>query len=241
MEAMKDILIRLQLEYVDVVYAHRYDALTPMLEIVQGFTDIIKKGHAFYWGTSMWPAQKLTEAYWIAKINNLIPPIVEQPIYNMFARQYLELEYLPMFDYPYQLGTTIWSPLDGGILTGKYNKDIPKDSRLGGDRLGKWFKDNLKAAKVEKIEALIPIAEELKTTMTNLALAWCLKNPNVSVVLLGASKGEQVIENAGALEVARNLKPEHMKKIEEILANKPQADWAMSPHPARQKPLKSNI
>jgi len=149
-EGMTDLLKRLQLEYVDIIYAHRYDGLTPMLEIVQGFNYIIQKGWASYWGTSMWPAQKLTEAYWIAKINHLIPPVVEQPIYNMFARQYVELEYLPMFELPYGLGTSIFSPLDAGILTGKYNKEIPKDSRLGGDRLAIWFKDFLNKEKVEK-------------------------------------------------------------------------------------------
>jgi len=241
MEGMKDALKRLQLEYVDIIYAHRYDALTPMLEIVQSFTDIIRKGYAFYWGTSMWPSQKLTEAYWIAKVYNLIPPIVEQPLYSMFSRQYLELEYLPMFELPYKLGTTIWSPLEGGILTGKYNKEIPKDSRIGGDRLAKYFKDFLQKEKIEKIELLIPIAEELESSMTNLAIGWCLKNQNVSVVILGASKAQQILENSGALDVARKLNPETMKKIEDILKNKPQADWAISPPPSRQKPIKSNI
>jgi len=240
-EGMKDCLKRLQLDYVDIIYAHRYDGLTPMLEIVQGFTDIIKKGYAFYWGTSMWPNYRLVEAYWIAKVHNLITPVVEQPVYNMFSRKYVELEYLPLYENPYQLATTIWSPLDAGVLTGKYNKGIPDDSRMGGDRLKAWFSNNLNQEKVQKIELLMPIAEELKTSMTNLAIAWCLKNPNVSCVLLGATKGEQVLENAGCLNTVRELKAETMQKIDDILKNKPQADWAISAPPQRSKPLKSSF
>merc|ERR1712048_996004 len=134
-ESMKDELARLQLDYVDIVYVHRYDPTTPMLEIVRAFNKLIQDGKAFYWGTSMWTAQKLTEAYWVAKINNLIPPVVEQPIYNMFSRDWLENQYLPLMEAPYSLGMTVFSPLDSGILTGKYVKkeETPKDSRLGKD------------------------------------------------------------------------------------------------------------
>eukprot|EP01084_Bolivina_argentea_P287310 492989_1 len=139
-EGINESLERLQLDYVDIIYAHTVDALTPTEEIVMGFTDIIRNGKAFYWGTSGWPAQKITEAYWIAKINNWIPPVVEQPPYNMFNRTQVEKDLLPMFYAPYKIGTTIWGPLDAGILTGKYVKEVPKDSRLGdGNSLGKWW------------------------------------------------------------------------------------------------------
>jgi len=226
MEGINGSLERLQLEYVDVVFAHRYDPLTPMEEIVRGFTDIIRSGKAFYWGTSQWTSQKITEAYWIAKVHNLIPPVVEQPIYNMFTRDILEIEFLPMFQQPYAIGTTIWSPLDSGVLTGKYNKDIPKESRMGDSRLADWVKlfyaKSLgdKCVKVEKLIAYA--AEKFNTSVTILALAWAIKNHNVSVCLLGATKPGQLEENMKCIEIASKLTKQHIEEIDVILDNKPQ-------------------
>jgi len=223
-EAMNEELERLQLDYVDVVLAHRHDPLTPMLEIVRGFTDIIRSGKAFYWGTSMWSAQKITEAYWVAKVNKLIAPVVEQPLYNMFSRDIMEKDYLPMFEQPYNIGTTTWSPLDSGILTGKYVKEVPKDSRLGGqNRLGKWWGNEkyVAAEKNAKVEKLMEIAKEMGVSMVSLALGWVIKNKNVSVCLLGGSKASQLEQNCEALAAAKKLTAEELKRIDEILDNNP--------------------
>jgi len=224
-QSMTEELARLQLDYVDIVYAHRYDPTTPMLETVRGFTKLIQDGKAFYWGTSMWSAQKLTEAYWIAKMNGLIPPVVEQPQYNMFAREKLEKEYLPMFELPYGLGTTTWSPLDSGMLTGKYVKEVPKDSRLGGNnRLGNnWWGNEkyIKQEKNDKVVKLMEIAKEMGVSMVALALAWVIKNKNVSVCILGGSKPYQLVENMDAIAAAAKLDAKLEARIEEILQNKP--------------------
>jgi len=229
MEGIKGSLQRLQLDYVDVIYAHRYDALTPMEEIVRGFTDIIRSGKALYWGTSMWTSQKITEAYWVAKLNNLIPPVVEQPIYNMFAREIVENEYAPLYESPYELGTTIWSPLDSGILTGKYNENVPSDSRLNEkNRLSIWLRNYYEMTKDEKIEivkSLMAYAKEkLNTSVAILALAWVIKNRHVSVCLLGGTKPQQVEENMKALEIASKLTKENLEEIEKLLKNKPRPD-----------------
>merc|ERR1711997_184354 len=174
---------------------------------------------------------KLTEAYWIAKMNNLIPPVVEQPWYNMFARDKLEKEYVPLFEKPYSLGTTVWSPLDSGILTGKYVKDVPKDSRLGGNnRLGNnWYgnENYIKKQKNEKVVKLMEIAKEMDVSMVSLALAWVIKNKNVSVCILGGSKAHQLVQNMDSIATAVKLDEDKLKKIEEILDNAP-------PAPARQ-------
>jgi len=223
-------LKRMQLEYVDVVYAHRFDPSTPILEIVQAFTQLIRDGKAFYWGTSMWPAVRILEAYWIAKVNKLIPPVVEQPLYNMFSRQYVEAEYLPLFEDPYNIGTTVWCPLDSGILTGKYLEGIPKDSRLGSDRLAVWFQgafDRTIEEKRAKLRKLQKICEQLKCELAELALAWILKNKDVSVCLVGASRAEQLESNIKALDVAKKLDKETMAELEKILENKPVRDASM--------------
>jgi len=223
-ESMNAELSRLQLDYVDIVYAHRFDHATPMLEIVRGFTKLINDGKAFYWGTSMWSAQKLTEAYWLAYVHHLIPPVVEQPIYNMFARDIMEKEYSPMFKYPYSMGTTVWSPLDSGVLTGKYVKEIPKDSRLGGNnRLGNNWYGNEKyiGNKNEKVGKLMDIAKEMNVSMVSLAIAWVIKNKNVSVCMLGGSKAYQLEQNMDSIATAKKLDAEKLKKIEKILDNKP--------------------
>jgi len=225
MEGINASLKRLQLDYVDVLFAHRFDPVTPMEEIVRGFTDIIRAGKAFYWGTSMWTSQKITEAYWVAKVNNLIPPVVEQPIYNMLARDIVEIEYSPLYEQPYGIGTTIWSPLDTGVLTGKYNKDIPKESRLDRFAFIKNRYEKTLSAKIEKVERLTKYAhDKFDTSVAALAIAWVVKNRNVSVCLLGATKPAQLEENLKSLEIAVKLTKQDMEDIEKLLENKPVHD-----------------
>ena len=157
-------------------------------------------------------------------MHKLIPPVVEQPIYNMFARHIMEEEYLPMFELPYALGTTVWSPLDSGVLTGKYVKEIPKDSRLGGNnRLGNnWFgNEKYIGNKNEIVDELMEVAKEMDVSMVSLALGWVIKNKNVSCCLLGGSKPHQLVQNMDAIATAIKLDADKLKKIEDILGNKP--------------------
>jgi len=222
-EGMDASLKRLKLDYVDLVFCHRPDVLGNMEETVRAFTQLIRDGKALYWGTSEWSAVEIAEAYWIAKVHNLIPPVVEQPQYNMFHRDRVEQEYSRLYQHPYRIGTTIWSPLASGILTGKYNKEIPKGSRMdskGYEWLAKVF-DNTKAERIPKVEKLMEIAERLGCSVTQLAIAWCAKNENVSTVLLGSSRKWQLEENLGAVRVLDLLTPEIMEEIEFILGNKP--------------------
>lgn len=216
-------LDRLRLEYVDLIFCHRADIHTPVEETVWAMNYLINKGKALYWGTSEWSPDKIMEAYAIARQEHLIPPLMEQPEYNMFNRKRVERLYAHLYQ-EIGLGTTIWSPLDSGILTGKYNQGIPKDSRLnleGYDWLVEGYKSTEGEEKIKKVDQLMVIAEKLDCTMAQLALAWCLKNPNVSTVITGASKPEQVVENMAALEVVPRLTDEVMDQIEEILDNKP--------------------
>jgi len=223
MEGMDKSLRRMQLDHVDIVFAHRPDALGNMEETVRAFTDLIRNGKAHYWGTSEWSAQEITEAYWIAKTQNLIPPVVEQPQYNLFVRERVEKEYARLYEAPYRMGTTIWSPLKGGVLTGKYNKEIPKGSRFDTEGYI-WLKnqfDKDKAEKVPKVEKLMEIAERIGCSVTQLSIAWCMKNPNVSTVLLGSTKFHQLEENLGSMDVFDKLTPEVLSEIDEVMGNKP--------------------
>jgi aryl-alcohol dehydrogenase-like predicted oxidoreductase len=166
------------------------------------------------------------QAHAVARREHLIPPLMEQPEYNMFNRQRVEADYAHLFQ-EIGLGTTIWSPLDSGILTGKYNQGIPKDSRLdldGFDWLREGYESQEGKEKIKKVGQLMPIAEELGCTMAQLALAWCLKNPNISTVITGASKPEQVVENIAALDVVPQLTDEIMERVDEILDNKPKPE-----------------
>jgi len=225
-EGLKSSLARLQHDYVDVVFAHRPDIGTPMLEIVEGFTQVIRNLNlVYYWGTSEWSATQITEATRLAEQHNLIAPIAEQPQYNAFHRERFEVEYAPVFE-KFGYGTTIWSPLAGGLLTGKYNDGIPQDSRYSTNK--GLFEDTIKKletpegkAKLEKVRKLTAIAEKLGGTATHIALAWAAKNPNVSTVILGATKVEQVHDNCKALKLLDKLTPELMEEIEGILENKP--------------------
>ena len=217
-EGINASLERLQMDYVDLLFCHRSDIHTPVEETVWAMNQIIQQGKAFYWGTSQWSAQQIMDAYGIARREHLIPPLMEQPEYNMFHRERVEREYALLYE-KIGLGTTIWSPLDSGILTGKYNQGIPEDSRLAKET---WLQRELVQEKIEKVRQLTPLAEELGGSMAQLALAWCLKNPDVSTVITGASRPEQVRENMGALDLVGRLTPEVMERIEGILDNKPE-------------------
>lgn len=219
-------LERMQLDYVDLLFCHRPDILTPIEETVRAMNYLIDQGKVFYWGTSEWSADKIMEAWAIARRENLIPPLMEQPEYNMFNRKRVEREYARLYQ-EIGLGTTIWSPLDSGILTGKYNQGIPKDSRLdldGFDWLREGYESPEGKEKIEKVGQLIPLAEELNCTMAQLALAWCTVNQDVSTVITGASKPEQVEENMASLEVVPKLTEDILERIEEILDNKPKPE-----------------
>jgi len=216
-------LARLQLDYVDLIFCHRPDIRTPIEETVRAMNFIINQGKAFYWGTSEWSAEQLRAAYEIARREHLIPPTMEQPQYNMFEREKIEKEYLPLFD-EFGLGTTIWSPLSSGILTGKYNDGIPENTRVTLKGY-EWLKDRIESdegrQQIEIVKKLTPVAEKLGGTMAQLALAWCLKNKNVSTVITGATKIEQLNDNLGALDLVEKLTPEIMTHIDNILGNKP--------------------
>lgn len=222
-EGMDASLKRMGLEYVDLVFAHRPDIHTPIEETVRAFNQLIAQGKVFYWGTSEWSSQQIMEAYGIARREHLIPPLMEQPQYNMFHRERVEVEYLPLYT-EIGLGTTIWSPLASGLLTGKYNQGIPDDSRANLPGY-EWLKDRLSGDKalenINKVEKLAEVAKDLGCTTAQLALAWCLLNPHVSTVITGASKADQVRENMKAIEYVDQLTAEVIERIEGILDNQP--------------------
>jgi voltage-dependent potassium channel beta subunit len=220
-EACHAALKRLQVDYLDLFFCHRPDKDTPIEETVWTMNILIQQGKILYWGTSEWSAQEIMEAHMIARQNNLIGPTMEQPQYNMFHREKVEVE----FDQIYKtvgLGTTIWSPLASGVLTSKYIDKFPEGTRLSMKGL-EWLKDSaLTEERLEKVRDLDKLAKELDTSLPVMALAWCLKNENVSTVILGASKTAQLEENMEALGFRKKLTPEIMEKIEEILDNKPE-------------------
>jgi voltage-dependent potassium channel beta subunit len=223
-EACDQAIQRLGVDYLDLYFCHRPDPKVPMEEIVRAMSDLIQQGKVFYWGTSEWSAQQIMEAYGIARQYNLIPPTMEQPEYNMFQRVRFEVEYARLYDV-IGLGTTIWSPLASGILTGKYSDGIPDDTRMnlpGYEWLRKHLESEKGQHKVAKAAELASVAEEFGVTMPKLALAWCLKNPNVSTVIIGATRLEQLTENLGSLEVIELLSDDVMDRIEEILDNRPE-------------------
>ena len=220
-------LKRLQTDYVDLIFCHRPDLHTPIEETVWAMNQVIRQGKAFYWGTSEWTAEQIREAYHLARKNHLIPPLMEQPQYNMLHREKVEKEFLSLYN-EIGLGTTIWSPLASGLLTGKYNNGIPKDSRLNMKNY-EWLRKQLLESEegkinLAKVKKLAAVANELDISMPNLAIAWCLKNPNVSTVITGASKPEQVKQNMKAVDAGDKLTPDVLERIEKILDNKPKAD-----------------
>lgn len=218
-EGINGSLKRLDMEYVDLIYCHRPDPTTPIEETVWAMHNIIEWGKAFYWGTSEWAASEIIEAIQIAEQHHLHKPVVEQPQYNMFERKRLEGDYVRFYK-DYGLGTTTWSPLASGLLSGKYNKGIPKNSR-GTLKGYEWLANRLTDKdRLDKVAALEPIAKELGCTMSQLGLAWCLKNPFVSTVITGASRVEQVHENMKASDVVEKITPEIMERIDAIFGVK---------------------
>ena len=217
-------LKRMQTDYVDLVFCHRPDLHTPIEETVRAMDQVIQSGKAFYWGTSEWSAVQIQKAYQVARQHDLRPPLMDQPQYNMFHRDKIESEFKPLYD-DIGLGTTIWSPLASGLLTGKYNDGIPDDSRLSMDQY-EWLKESLLESeegkqRLKKVGELANVADDLGISMPHLALAWCLKNKDVSTVITGASKPKQVKENMKAIDKVDLLTDDVIDEIEEILDNKP--------------------
>jgi voltage-dependent potassium channel beta subunit len=225
-DACNAALKRLQVEYLDLYFCHRPDPNTPIEETVRTMHNLIQQGKVLYWGTSEWSAQQITEAHGIAREYNLTPPTMEQPEYNLFHREKIEKDYLPLYN-NFGLGTTIWSPLASGILTGKYKKGIPKESRLNLKNY-EWLKnqfDNPEGrAQIEKTEKLKAIANELNISVHHLALLWCANNRNVSTIILGASKLGQLKDNLSVLNISIEFTNEVIDKIEGIVQSKPIED-----------------
>lgn len=217
-EACHAALKRLQVDYLDLYFCHRPDPNTPIAETVRAMHDLITQGKVLYWGTSEWSADQLNEAYRIAKEQFLIAPTMEQPQYNLFWRNRVEREYAPLYE-QYGLGTTIWSPLASGLLSGKYDKDTPDNTRLLRADMN-WLKEKTigdqSGDKLTKTRLFSALARELGTTPACLAIAWCLKNPNVSTAILGASKTSQLEENLNALTAQSLLTDEVKQEIETL-------------------------
>jgi voltage-dependent potassium channel beta subunit len=224
-EACHEALQRLQTDYLDLYFCHRPDVNVPIEEVVWTMHNLIQQGKVLYWGTSQWSGAEIMEAHRVADQHHLIAPTVEQPQYNMFERFKMEQDYLPVFK-NVGLGTTIWSPLAAGFLTGKYNDGIPAGSRLAIEGFD-WLKERwVQEAKLEKVKKLSSLANELGVSLASLAIAWTIKNPHVTTSILGATKKEQLLENLKALEVISLLSTEVVQKIEDILQNKPVMDLA---------------
>lgn len=220
-EACHQAMKRLQVDYLDLYFCHRPDKSTPIEETVWAMHQLIMQGKILYWGTSEWSAQEIMEAHFFAKQNHLIGPIVEQPEYNMFARKKVEVEFAQLYK-TVGLGTTIWSPLASGILTDKYLNKFPKGTRLGVEGL-EWLKEkNVTEEKLSKVTALNELANELDMSLPIMSLAWCLKNENVSTVILGASKMSQLKENIKSIDVLSQMDESVMERIEKILENQPE-------------------
>ena len=216
-EGVNAALTRLQLEYVDLVFAHRPDPETPIEETVFAFNQVIREGKAFYWGTSEWSAAEILRATDFARRNNLRPPSMEQPQYNLFHRRRFEEEYDILYK-ELGYGTTVWSPLYGGMLTGKYNQgEIPKGSRADLSDFD-WMKKRVQdEKKLAVTRQLAEVADDLGVSLAQMSLAWLLKNPNVSTVITGASKLSQIEENMKAIEIKDQLTDDVMERIDQII------------------------
>jgi voltage-dependent potassium channel beta subunit len=220
-EACHEALGRLQVDYLDLFYCHRPDKKTPIEEVVRTMNTLIEQGKILYWGTSEWSAAEIMEAHMIARELHLIGPQVEQPEYNLFKRQKMEVDYYTIFK-NVGMGTTIWSPLASGLLTGKYNDGVPEGSRLALEGF-EWLKDRtLSDEKIGRVRNLGNLAKELGTSLATLSIAWCIKNNNVTTAILGATKEEQLLENLKALDVLPLLTDDVMTKIDEIMGTKPE-------------------
>jgi voltage-dependent potassium channel beta subunit len=218
-EACHQALQRLRVEHLDLYFCHRPDPDTPIAETVAAMDMLVRQGKVLYWGTSEWPAEAIIEAHQVARENHLTAPTMEQPQYNLLHRERVEREYAPLYD-SYGMGTTIWSPLASGLLSGKYNAGIPHDARLGQPGY-EWLREAIlenDPGRLDKVRRLVPVAQELGISMAQLAIAWCLVNPHVSTVMLGASKLEQLQQNLGALDVLPRLTDEVLRQIEQAVA-----------------------
>jgi voltage-dependent potassium channel beta subunit len=218
MQAIEGSLSRLGIDYVDLVFCHRADPETPIEETVRAMHDMIAAGKALYWGTSEWSAAEIAAAWEIAERHHLHKPVTEQPQYNLFHRDRVEKEYARLYG-DYGIGATTWSPLASGLLTGKYADGVPADSRAALKGF-EWLAERiLEPGRLRQVKSLAPIAQELGCTLAQMSLAWCLKNPNVSTVITGASRPSQVVENMKALEVVPKLTPDVMARIEAVVAS----------------------
>ncbi|KAJ8639054.1 hypothetical protein MRB53_015748 [Persea americana] len=236
-EGTKASLTRLDMDYVDILYCHRPDTATPIEETVRAMNYVIDHGWALYWGTSEWSAQQITEAWAVAQRLDLVGPIVEQPKYNLFHRHKVEVEYQPLYS-NYGLGLTTWSPLASGVLTGKYNKGtIPLDSRFALENYKNLASRTLVDDVLRKVDNLKPIADELGVPLSQLAIAWCASNPNVSSVITGATKESQILENMKAIDVIPLLTPQVVEKIEAVVQSKPQCAKLYSSDDDQYKPI----
>ncbi len=217
-EACDQALQRLQVDYLDLYFCHRPDEDTPVEETVFAMDTLIRQGKVLYWGTSEWPADRIREAHLVARAHHLHGPSMEQPQYNLLHRERFEVEYAPLYE-EFGMGTTIWSPLASGLLTGKYRDGIPDDSRLNLPGY-EWLREAVMEdpTRLEKAHAVADIADQMGIAPAQFALAWCLKNPHVSTVLLGASKPEQLKQNLAALDVVEQLDASVMQRVEKALA-----------------------
>jgi voltage-dependent potassium channel beta subunit len=218
MEACHQALQRLRVDYLDLYFCHRADPDTPIAETVAAMDMLVRQGKVLYWGTSEWPAEAIHEAHQIARENHLVAPVMEQPQYNLLHRERVEVEYAPLYE-AYGMGTTIWSPLASGLLSGKYNDGVPADSRLAQPGY-EWLRESVLGhgdERLGKVRALQPIAAELGTSLAQLAIAWCLLNPHVSTVMLGASKREQLEQNLDALELLPRLDAAVAQRIRRVV------------------------
>ncbi|MCB9308034.1 MAG: aldo/keto reductase [Lewinellaceae bacterium] len=221
-EACHASLRRLRVDYIDLYFCHRPDKNTPMEETVWAMNHLIAQGKILYWGTSEWSAQEIMEAHMVARENRLIGPLMEQPQYNMFHREKVEVEYAQIYK-TVGLGTTIWSPLYSGVLTDKYLDKFPENTRFSIEGMD-WLRErNLTPGHIDKVRQLSGLAKEIGVSMPNLAIAWCIQNPHVSTAILGASRAEQLAETLQSIEAVPLLTPEVNERIESILGNKPKA------------------
>ena len=224
-EACHEALKRLETDYLDLYYCHRPDKTTPIEEVVQTMNTLIQQGKILYWGTSEWSGVEIMEAHRVAAAQHLIGPSVEQPQYNLFERAKMENEYLEIFK-NVGMGTTIWSPLASGLLTGKYNAGIPEGSRFQLEGF-EWLRDRmLMQDSIKKVQQLGALAKALKVSTASLSIAWCIKNPNVSTAILGATNKAQLVDNLTAIDTAALLTAEIMEQIEGIVETKPKLpEW----------------
>ncbi|WP_199096819.1 aldo/keto reductase [Dyella sp. ASV21] len=218
-EACHQALQRLRVEHLDLYFCHRPDPDAPIEETVAAMDTLVRQGKVLYWGTSEWPAEAIIEAHRVARENHMYAPVMEQPQYNLLHRERVEQEYAPLYA-NYGMGTTIWSPLASGLLSGKYNDGVPADGRLAQPGY-EWLREAILEQgghRIDKVRRLAPIAADLGVSLAQLSIAWCLVNPHVSTVMLGASKLEQLQQNLGALELLPRLDAEVIQRIEAAVA-----------------------